>query len=82
MNEPKTDEKLLDVWVVYDHPRDQPDFYMVRQQRVTRDGNILHDQRSYGFRELEKARAWLMQQGLTCLARHPDDDPVIIETWL
>ena len=73
---------LLDIWVIYDHPRDQPEFYIVRRQRATNTGSILHDVRSYGFRELEHARAWLRQQGLTPLARMDEDDPVIIETWI
>jgi len=75
-------QPLLDVWVIYDHPRDQPDWYIVRRQQPTTTGTIQHESRAYGFHDLEKARAWLAQQGLTRLDRHPDDDPVIVETWL
>jgi hypothetical protein len=82
VEDPWADERLLDVWVIFDHPRDQPDFYVVRRQRATRDGTILHDHRIYGFRELEKARAWLIQQGLTRLNRSLEDDPVILEIWI
>ena len=72
----------LTLYVVYDHPRDMPDYFVVRAQWPGTDGAIVRDPKAYGFVELENARRWLAQQGLTCLARHPDDDPVIIETWL
>lgn len=75
-------QPVLDVWVIYDHPRDQPDWFIVRKQHATTDGQIHHDSRSYGFRDLENARLWLEQLGLTRLDRHPDDDPVIVETWI
>lgn len=73
---------ILNVWVVYDHPLDQPDYYVVRRQWADKDGVIQKDRRSYGFVTLERARGWLQQMGLTCLARAPEDDPVIVETWL
>ena len=72
----------LAIWVVFDHPRDQPDFYVVRRQWAGRNGEIRHDATAYGFVDLEKARAWLAEQGLTRLERAPEDDPVILETWL
>jgi len=70
------------VWVVYDHPRDFPDLYIVRRQTAQQDGTIANDVKAFGFQELERARAWLELQGLTRLERHPDDDPVILETWI
>lgn len=72
----------LAVWVVYDHPRDHPDFYVVRRQWATPEGTVRHDSFCVGFRDLSTARAWLAQQGLTRLDRMPADDPVILETWI
>jgi hypothetical protein len=72
----------LPIWVVYDHPRDQPDWFIVRRQFAHQDGTITYDRRAYGFRDLVNARGWLAQQGLICLARHADDDPVIVEAWI
>lgn len=73
---------LLDIWVIYEHPTDQPDFYVVRRQWATEDGEVHKDRRAYGFRDLERARLFLAEKGLTCLPRFPEDDPVIVETWL
>jgi hypothetical protein len=73
---------ILSIWVVFDHPLDFPEWFIVRRQVPHADGTIEYDPRAYGFADLEKARAWLAQQGLTCLARQPKDDPAIIETWL
>ena len=75
-------EKVLEIWVVYDHPRDHPDFYIVRRQVATNTGAIQLDGQSVGFRDLATAQAWLQEKGLTRLDRYPDDDPVILETWL
>lgn len=70
------------IWVLYDHPRDLPDYFVVRRHTARQDGGIEPEARAYCFHELATARAWLAQQDLTCLARHPNDDPVILETWL
>jgi hypothetical protein len=75
-------DELLPIWVIYDHPADFPDWFIVRRQAPRADGTIELDARAYGFADLENARTWLAQQGLTRLDRFPDDDSVIVETWL
>lgn len=77
-----TDHLILEMWVVYDHPRDLPDHIVVRRQAVRGDGTIVHDPRAYGFTDLNRARAWLREMALTPVQRSPDDDPTIIECWL
>ena len=66
--------------VIYDHPRDHPDHYVLRAWYVTRDGVgpaedvVLAD-------SLDEVRQYV-PDGLLCLARQHDDDPAIVETWL
>lgn len=70
---------LPPVWTVYRRPRDRPDCsYFVR----------LH----YGnepqpdcapFETLQTARHAIVEAGGSfCLGRKPDDDPVIVESWI
>lgn len=75
-------DPLLTLYVVYDHPRDHPEMFVVRRQVTMRDGGVVPDGDALGFTTLEAARKHCLELGLTCLARHPDDDPVIVETWL
>lgn len=67
----------LRLYVIYDHPRDHPAWYVVRAWELDEPREIvaLSD-------DLEVLRAMLAGQGLTCLARDPADDPAIVETWL
>ena len=80
--EPIPDEALIAIYVITDHPRDCPDYFVVRAQYPTRDGGLIASKTASCFHELWKARAWCQQQGLACIPRHPDDDPVFVETWL
>jgi hypothetical protein len=73
----------LDIWVVYRHPKDLPESAFVVRRQIALEGNrIWRDPTGYGFEELDRARQWLLEKGLTRLDRHPTDDPVIVETWL
>jgi hypothetical protein len=44
-------------------------------------GQVGHDNRQWPFRSLEQARAALPPTVGACLARDPDDDPRIVESW-
>lgn len=72
----------LDIWVVYDSPSDFPGRVVVRRQIALSDRRIAKDARAFLFPTLDDARRWLADLNLTCLPRFPDDDPVIVETWL
>lgn len=71
------------MWVVYDHPLDQPDFFVARRwevgagvERPTEDAILAS---SIGeLRGLLRDR----DPGLYRIPRQPGDDPVIMETWL
>lgn len=78
---------IVSVYVIYDHPRDQPDYFVVRPWDVV-NGQSVPRVAASGlpvcglFRELGDARAYCEQFGLTVLARSPGDDPTVVETWL
>lgn len=69
------------IWVVYDHPSDHPDFFVVRPWDIV-GGQYFPRSRCALFRDLDKARAWCAQFGAVRLERHTHDDPTILETWM
>ena len=73
----------LPVFTVYDHPSDSPEHFVVRMHIIysdeTKSGPTLC---AWTFSELEWLRKTLDDHGLMQTARHPDDDPVIVEAWL
>jgi hypothetical protein len=71
----------IDIWTVYDHPRDFPEKYVGRLHVIGRLGSEPTDHVIVAD-TLEEIRAMMMAKGLFCLTRHPDDDPVIVEVWL
>jgi hypothetical protein len=76
----KLPASALTVWVIYNSPRDHPGKWVLRAQDANRDGVRPHDD-CYVCESLEQARAYL-PWGVVKLARHPEDDPVIYETWV
>ncbi len=72
---------VLRMWTVYRHPRDYPDKYVARLWEHDADGPratgsiVIAD-------ELERLQDEMMMTGLVKLMRRPEDDPVIVETWL
>jgi hypothetical protein len=80
-HEPAPDKEPLWIWVIYDHPRDFPNAFVARPQFETVDG-IKQFGEGYAAPDLEVLRDHMRRMGLVCLARHPDDDPVIIEVWI
>jgi hypothetical protein len=75
-------EPVMELHVVYDHPRDYPESFVVRRQRVYSNGVIIRDNLAVCFLTLEKAREHCKALGLYCIRRHPNDDPVIVEAWI
>lgn len=72
----------LEVWVVYDHPSDFPDFYVARKQVALNDGKIYSTSSVLASPDLGAIRQTLTNMGLACIARSEGDDPVIVESWL
>lgn len=78
---PESGGDKLRIWTIYDHPSDHPDMYVARPHDVI-GGGVVEIGEGIGSTDLEYIRRHMRSMGLTCLARHPDDDPVIVETWL
>jgi hypothetical protein len=79
----------ISLWVVYKSPKDLPHIPYVVREQVATAGTLWINPEAYGFNDLEAARAWLTQLGsprgpwgLVCVPRDPDDDAVIVESWV
>ena len=73
------DEKPFLVWVIYDHPLDHPNGYVVRPWSCF-EGEI-RGGHATTVSTLEEARK-LIPEGLVRLPRLYGEDPCIAETWL
>lgn len=69
------------MWVVYDHPADYPDWYVARLSLVTADG-VVQTAKIKLAEHLSSIETELSDMGLVPIDRSPDDDPVIVRTWL
>lgn len=77
-------DDVVEVYAIYDHPRDYPDEFVARRWRIRRGLDMaLADLGPPNIRgeTLNEVRRQL-PAGLVRLGRLPDDDPVIVETWL
>jgi hypothetical protein len=66
----------LELWVIFDHPKDYPNYFVVRV--------FLNNQptdRAFLCNSLESARK-VIPSDKFCIQRDPNDDPVIVETWI
>jgi len=71
----------LNLWTVYANPSDYPGKYVARRSEVRGDGPTVTADLIVAD-TLRAIREELRNRGLLCLARDPDDDPVIVEIWL
>lgn len=71
----------LEMWTVYDHPRDDPAHYVARKWLIY-PGRAVATDECMRSTELSVLRENLTEKELCALARAPTDDPVIVETWL
>lgn len=71
----------LQVWCIYFNSREFPGAFLVRKWEVIRDKEPAPSNVAHAFLSLADARA-IIPPGKVALARAPDDDPAIVETWL
>jgi hypothetical protein len=74
--------EVIDVWVIYDHPADFPDHFVVSRQTVNRDGTITHHPERWLRTSLEKAREVVHRNAPQADTLFADPNPIIAETWL
>lgn len=70
----------LNMWTVYDHPKDFPDFFVCRQFVIS-DGTPIASDNFGVSREVDTLRWYLEALGCTRIAT-TDPDPNILETWM
>lgn len=72
----------LDMFTIYDRPRDLPHGYVVRRWWITATGDVVPDPSAItNLPTLEDARRHI-PTGYVRTARRPDDDLCIVETWV
>ena len=71
----------LTFWVIYDHPLDYPEHFVLRRQHSMRDGTIQKEVTAITADSLETLRAKI-PYGCVNLGRSKEDDPVIREVWI
>ena len=69
----------LVMWVVYDHPSDAPQWFVIRKFLIT--DTVTPTDEAYAASTLDAARRFL-PDGLVQVNRNESDDPVIVETWI
>lgn len=75
-------EPFMNIWTVYDHPRDFPQEFVARRHYIVRGDDQPRASQDYvTAASLEELRKKL-PLGLYCLPRFADDDPTIVEVWL
>lgn len=73
----------MPIWVVYKHPSDFPDHYVVRCHRFCcKTHKTIQDKDVMLSRDYAPIAQYLDAMGLVKLDRMPEDDPIILETWL
>jgi len=71
---------MLTIWVIYDHPWDFPNNWVVRAHVVTAKGNEPQNA-CVVCGSLDEARS-AIPYGLVCVPRTTEDDTKIYETWM
>lgn len=69
------------LYVVYEKPKDYPDFFVVRGWTIRHNG-LIADPRPIAFEKtLDEARKRI-PEGMYRVEPSENDDPVIVETWI
>jgi hypothetical protein len=66
--------------IVYFNPSDYPGKYVIRKVFIE-DGKIRLDKNEIYVTSYALVKEFI-PKGLVRISRHPDDDPVIVETWI
>lgn len=70
----------MELWSVYDRPKDHPRHCAVRKVLVEDDGLQPDDVQLFG--SVIEARSALARRGLIRVPRAEQDEPALIETWV
>lgn len=74
---------VLRVYVIYDHPRDYPDHFVLRAWDVAGSVPVpIPELQTRLAATLDEARGHLPPDWLVNIGRQPDDDVAILEVWI
>lgn len=68
-------------WTIYQNPRDFPGQYVTRRWVAVGGEPINDPEPLYVGQSLQAARE-VIPWDACCMNRQPDDDPVVLETWI
>ena len=71
----------LSAWTLYDSPADAPGYFVLRRWVVDSNGERATPQ-AFLCKDAQPLRDKMRERGLTCVPRHPEDEPQIVEVWL
>jgi len=71
---------FLTFWVIYDHPLDVPNAFVLRPQYLMEDKSVWASRLAWYAKTAEELRA-ILPPGL-CKVQFPGDQPYVLETWL
>lgn len=77
-----TRERGLEMFTVYENPRDFPGQYVARRFVIEASGPKPDPEPLIVSNLLGAIRAEMYRRGLVCLTRADNDDPCIVEVWL
>jgi hypothetical protein len=70
------------LWVIYDHPTDFPDHFVVRKwNRMGGSTTLAEGLNCWQACSLEEARRFIPPEAIN-IGRLKQDDPVIVEVWI
>ena len=71
---------MLEIWTVYEHPRDYPNNFVARKFLFDKptDEILICDNLDVLRKAIQRASPII----LTRIDRSPDDNPVVVESWL
>lgn len=72
---------ILCLYTVYKYPKDYPDKFVVRRWEINGKPQPENKEIVAVGEDLQEVRSKL-PHGLCRIERQPEDDPVIVETWL
>ncbi len=81
LSPPGDSEVVMAQFVVYKHPKDAPDDWVVRRWHICRTEPAVRPENGYRFRSLEDART-IIPRWAMMLTPGPADDPAIFEVWI
>jgi hypothetical protein len=75
------EDLIIKIYTIYKNPSDYPDKHVVRLWEVSKEGVLPHTNPIIVCDTLEQARL-AIPKGLVSTGRKPDDDPVIVESYI